>query len=78
MFVVSLNHKKAMAEFREKLSFDDDKRILLLERLKEIGFEQIVYLNTCNRCEIYGVGKASKVISVWADMAGVDIDELKE
>ena len=78
MFVVSLNHKKAMAEFREKLSFDDDKRILLLERLKETGFEQIVYLNTCNRCEIYGVGKASKVISVWADMAGVDIDELKE
>ena len=42
MFVVSLNHKKAMAEFREKLSFDDEKRVLLLERLKEIGFEQIL------------------------------------
>ncbi len=78
MFVVSLNHKKAKAEFREKLSFDDEKKLLFLNRLKELGFEQCVYLSTCNRCEVYGMGKASKVVSLLAEMADVDIDELKE
>lgn len=78
MFVVSLNHKKANAQFREKLSFDEEKKLVFLKKLKEIGFEECIYLSTCNRCEVYGVGKASRVIAILAEMAGVDIDELKE
>ncbi|SDB14670.1 glutamyl-tRNA reductase [Pseudobutyrivibrio sp. YE44] len=78
MFVISLNHKTSEAGFREKLAFDEIKRISFLNRLKDEGYTQVVYVSTCNRCEIYSVGKSSKVVSVWADMAGVDIDELKE
>ena len=78
MFVISLNHKTADTEFREKLSFDETAKLEFLHKLENLGLTQCVYLSTCNRCEIYGVGKAHKVVNTWSEMAGVDVDALKE
>ena len=78
MFVVSVNHKIASADFRQCFAFDQEKTKLFLSKLKESGISECVYLNTCNRCEVYGVGKVSKLIPVWAQLAGVEVEELKE
>lgn len=78
MFVVSVNHKTASTEFRQSFAFDEDKTKLFFRRLSDAGIKEIVYVNTCNRCEVYGVGKASLVLQAWAELAGVEVEELKE
>ena len=76
--MVSLNYKKSVSEFRGRLAFENDKKLTLLTLLREAGINEAVYVSTCNRCEIYGVGKMSKCIKIWAQLAEVDVDELKE
>ena len=78
MFVISLNYKRAKTEYREKLAFEDSNKLDFFQRLKSVGIEQSVYVSTCNRCELYGVGKIAKVFGIWAEMAGIDPEELKE
>lgn len=78
MFVVSVNHKTASTEFRQSFAFDEDKTKLFFRRLNEAGIEECVYVNTCNRCEVYGVGNVSKLLPVWAELAGASVEELKE
>ena len=78
MFVVSLNYKNTATEFRESFAFDEDKTKLFLNCIKEEGISECVYVKTCNRCEVYGVGKASKLIPVLAKFADVEVETLKE
>ncbi len=78
MFVISLNHKKSKTEYRERLSFDDSQILELLNKLKAVGINQGVYVCTCNRCELYGIGKAAKALGILAELACVDKDELKD
>ena len=78
MFVVSVNHKISSTDFRQSFAFDEDKTKLFFRRLSDAGIKEIVYVNTCNRCEVYGVGKATKLLPVWAELAGVSVEELKQ
>lgn len=51
--VIGMSHKSAPVEVRERFSFDTDKANSFMERLKESGIEELVYVSTCNRVELY-------------------------
>lgn len=78
MFVISINYKTASTDFRQSFVFGEDKTKLFFSCVKEAGILECVYLSTCNRCEVYGVGQASKVVAALAEYAEVPVEELKE
>lgn len=78
MFILSFNYKIADTKFREKLAFDDIMIEKFLESLKNSGIEECVYLSTCNRCEITGAGDYREAVRVLAEMAGMDVPQLRE
>ena len=78
MFVISINYKTASTDFRQSFVFGEDKTKLFFNCIKDEGIYECIYLNTCNRCEVYGVGQPSKVLSALADFADVEVEELKE
>lgn len=78
MFVVSVNHKNTSTDFRQSFAFNEDKTKDFFRRLAEVGIKECVYVNTCNRCEVYGVGKATKLLPIWAELAGISVEELKQ
>jgi glutamyl-tRNA reductase len=50
--VVGLNHHQAPIKIREQASFTESKKIKVMSALIDLGFEEVVILSTCNRCEI--------------------------
>ena len=78
MFVISINYKTASTDFRQSFVFGEDKTKLFFSSVKEAGISECVYVNTCNRCEVYGVGKATKLLPIWAELAGISVEELKQ
>ncbi len=77
MFALSINFKTANVSLRESVAFDDNKAADLLSVLKSNSITECVYLSTCNRCEIYGVGDAYNVIKIFSDFAGISNDIIK-
>lgn len=78
MFCISLNYKNADVDTREMLSFDEEQKGRLFSYLKEQGIESAVYLSTCNRCELYGVGELLRAITILAELSNIDEGALKE
>lgn len=60
LFVIGLNHRTTPLELREQFSLPPDRAMLLADRLRtQLGLTEAVVLSTCNRLEIYGVGRPS-------------------
>ncbi|MFR5875057.1 MAG: glutamyl-tRNA reductase [Eubacterium sp.] len=78
MFVLSLNFKTADVLLREKFAFDNKKALSLLNILKLNNIAECVYLSTCNRCEIYGVGDVYFAIKVFSDFAEISEETVKK
>lgn len=78
MFAISINYKKLKTDSREKYAFDTDRALLFLQRLMEDGVLEAVYLNTCNRAEVYGNGDYEKTVKAMAEFSGVDPSVLRE
>ncbi|CAH2212015.1 glutamyl-tRNA reductase [Tepidibacter aestuarii] len=55
--VVGVNHNTAPIRIREKVSFTESKKIEGSNFLLDNGIEEVIILSTCNRSEIYIVGK---------------------
>jgi glutamyl-tRNA reductase len=53
IILLGLSHKTAPLEIREKFTFDEIALKKFHERAKKSGIDEIVYLATCNRVEIY-------------------------
>jgi len=52
--VISISHKTAPVEIRERLALNSDEAGLILERIKELfALRDVLVLSTCNRSEIY-------------------------
>ena len=54
LYNIGVSYKKADAHTRGRYSLSKDNQIKLLKEAKEIGFEGIFILSTCNRTEITG------------------------
>ncbi|BAK47470.1 glutamyl-tRNA reductase [Clostridium sp. SY8519] len=78
MFVLSINYRIAGAEERQKFSLQEAEKERLYAGLKERGICQAVYLFTCNRCELYGIGRFYEALQVLAEVCGTDPSEMKE
>lgn len=77
MFALSINFKTASISLRESVAFDDKKASVLLNILKVNNIKECVYLSTCNRCEIYGVGDAYNAIKIFSDFAKISDNIIK-
>jgi glutamyl-tRNA reductase len=77
MFSLSLNFKTAGLLLRENFAFDDEKVLSLLNIFKNNNINECVYLCTCNRCEIYGVGDEYTALKIFCDFAKASSDEVK-
>ncbi|HOD16200.1 MAG TPA: glutamyl-tRNA reductase [Spirochaetota bacterium] len=53
IILLGLSHKTAPLEIREKFTFDEFVLKRFHERARKCGIDEIVYLATCNRVEIY-------------------------
>lgn len=78
MFALSLNHKTSSSEERERFCFDEEKAGRLLSVLSDSDIRQAVYLFTCNRCELYGVGDAFTALEELCAFAGVPSGKIKK
>jgi glutamyl-tRNA reductase len=77
MFALSLNFKTANIALREGFAFNDEKVLSLLSIFKNNNINECVYLCTCNRCEIYGVGDEYTALKIFCDFANASSDEVK-
>lgn len=77
MFALSLNFKTADVPLRENFAFDEEKVRSLLSVLKSNSINECVYLSTCNRCELYGVGDVYFALKIFSDFAGISEENLK-
>src|SRR5687767_13161314 len=58
LFVVGISWHTAPVAVREKLAFRDDELTTTLEMMtKQLPIEEALLISTCNRVEVYGVGK---------------------
>lgn len=78
MFAISINYKKIKTDSREKYAFDADNALLFLERLRKDGIAESVYLNTCNRAEVYGNGDYETAVKAMAEFSGAEPSVLRE
>jgi glutamyl-tRNA reductase len=53
ILLLGLSYKTAPLEIREKFTFDEHVLKKFHEKAKSVGIDEIVYLSTCNRVEIY-------------------------
>ena len=78
MFAISLNYKKATASFRQNLAFTQGEMAAFLISLKDAGLEECLYVSTCNRCEVYGVGNSRTALNILAEYGELEQHELTE
>lgn len=65
MFCISISHKNAGAEIREKLAFTSEIQRELMTDICSLGkVTQCVFLCTCNRTEVYFCGNSGSVEEV--------------
>jgi glutamyl-tRNA reductase len=58
--LIGMSHKTAPVEIREKFVLDNDQLCKLTELANSYGIEEIVYISTCNRMEIYFVSNDTR------------------
>lgn len=75
MYVISINYKNTTADEREKYSFGMEKTLEFLESLKRRGIEEAVYLNTCNRVELYVNGSLKDAAEVFVKYSGANMQD---
>lgn len=79
IFCAAASHKKANVSTLEALAFKDKKRAAS-ELLRSNHIQEVVFLQTCNRVEIYAVGSESperfvnRVVKFWSRTAGISGD----
>ena len=61
LYNIGVSYKKADAQTRGRYSLSKENQIKLLKEAKEIGFEGIFILSTCNRTEITGFAEHPKM-----------------
>ena len=61
LFSLSINHRTAPLEIREKLWFSDDEARAGVHELKKRFFGECMLFSTCNRTEVYGVNPHAQV-----------------
>lgn len=78
MFAISINYKTVKTDIREKYAFDTKTALLFLQRLKKDGITEAVYLNTCNRAEVYGSGDCEAAVRAMAEFGNAMPSCLRE
>lgn len=82
LFVLGLNHHTAPVALRERVTVPESQQARALDALlKQPGVEQAVWLNTCNRSEIYCQTAAEQTpdLAQWlAKFHGLDANLLNE
>jgi glutamyl-tRNA reductase len=78
---IGMSYKSASVEMREKFPIEEQCRNDFLLRLKSCDIDEVVYLSTCNRAEIYFSSayvhqKTNAVINEIADYTGINPDLL--
>ncbi len=58
---ITINHRTAPIELREALHFSKNEIVDLIPQMKENLFHEGFIISTCNRTEIYGIPKISKL-----------------
>ena len=58
--MAGISHKTAPVELRECFSLEEDRARLFMERARERGVEEIVYVATCNRVEVYAADRDAR------------------
>lgn len=76
-FVVGLNHRTTPLDLRSRISAACGDGTAMLGKADEFGLVELAILSTCNRVEIYGVGRAEAAIDLLATQAGVPAAELQ-
>ena len=52
--VISISHKTASVEVRERMALDSEETMQVLERVRDLfALRDVLVLSTCNRSEIY-------------------------
>ena len=77
MFCISISFKQATTEFRGRFSDVDHDVELLAAELAKGDIHNFVYLSTCNRCELYGVGEINPAVDALAAWGDIGSSELK-
>jgi len=77
LLCVSINHRTAPLEVRERVWFSSEETRQGLHRIKEEGFEECLLFSTCNRTELYGVlskddQAAEKAMRILIDLKNAD------
>ena len=63
LVMIGLNHRTAPIDLRDRVAFSDSEIEAVLDGIKSLAqVEEVVVLSTCNRTEIYAVGKGPDVI----------------
>lgn len=82
MYCISISHKTAPAEIREKFNYNIEEKTELLRQMRSIfSVEEALVLCTCNRTEFYFTGdkgsvrEMEKLVSRVSD---VSLDDIKE
>lgn len=76
-FVVGLNHRTTPNDLRSRISAACGDGIAMLPKAAEFGLAELAVLSTCNRVEIYGVGRAEAAIDLLASETGIPAAELQ-
>lgn len=68
IFILSVNHRLATVEVREKVAFSPSELPNALKQLSNVNnVKACVILSTCNRCEIYGVIDGDNAQTILSD-----------
>lgn len=78
MFALSISYKRVREDVRGKFAFDGEKARDFLSSLKSGGIGQAVYLSTCGRSEVYGVGDEQKALEIFCRYAEADSRTVKD
>lgn len=76
-FVVGLSHRTTELDLRSRISAACGDGTAMLGKATEFGLTELAILATCNRVEIYGVGRAEAAIDLLASQTGVPAHELQ-
>lgn len=76
-FVVGLNHRSTAIDLRSRISGACGDGTALLAKAPEFGLNEVAVLATCNRVEIYGVGRADAAIDLLSSQTGIPAAELQ-
>ena len=76
LYNIGISYKKADALNRGKYSLSKDNQVSLLKEAKEVGFDGLFVLSTCNRTEITGFADHPfQLIQLLCKYSGGDIEE---